>query len=118
MELGGNAPFLVFADADLDVAVASAMVAKLRNGGESCTAANRFYVQTPVAEEFARRFAWAMATVKIGPGLDDGVQMGPLVNAAHATRSPSSLPTHGIAAAACSPAARRPRAPASSTNPP
>ena len=52
MELGGNAPFLVFADADLDVAVASAMVAKLRNGGESCTAANRFYVQTPVAEEF------------------------------------------------------------------
>ena len=82
MELGGNAPFLVFADADLDVAVASAMVAKLRNGGESCTAANRFYVQTPVAEEFARRFAWAMATVKIGPGLDDGVQMGPLVNAA------------------------------------
>ncbi len=82
MELGGNAPFLVFADADLDVAVASAMVAKLRNGGESCTAANRFYVQAPVAEEFARRFAEAMAAVKIGPGLDDGVQMGPLVNAA------------------------------------
>ncbi len=82
MELGGNAPFLVFADADLDTAVASAMVAKLRNGGESCTAANRFYVQTPIAEAFARRFAEAMAAVKIGPGLDDGVQMGPLVNAA------------------------------------
>jgi succinate-semialdehyde dehydrogenase/glutarate-semialdehyde dehydrogenase len=82
MELGGNAPFLVFADADLDLAVASAMIAKLRNGGESCTAANRFYVQAPVAEEFARRFAAAMAAVKIGPGLDDGVQMGPLVNAA------------------------------------
>jgi len=82
MELGGNAPFLVFADADLDVAVASAMVAKLRNGGESCTAANRFYVQAPVAEEFARRFAQAMAAVKVGPGLEDGVQMGPLVNAA------------------------------------
>jgi len=82
MELGGNAPFLVFADADLDVAVASAMIAKLRNGGESCTAANRFYVQAPVAEAFAQRFAEAMAAIKIGPGLDDGVQMGPLVNAA------------------------------------
>jgi succinate-semialdehyde dehydrogenase/glutarate-semialdehyde dehydrogenase len=81
MELGGNAPFLVFADADLDVAVASAMIAKLRNGGESCTAANRFYVEAPVAEEFARRFAAAMAAVKVGPGLEDGVQMGPLVNA-------------------------------------
>lgn len=82
MELGGNAPFLVFADADLDLAVASAMVAKLRNGGESCTAANRFYVQAPVAEEFARRFARAMAAVKVGPGLEEGVQMGPLIDAA------------------------------------
>jgi succinate-semialdehyde dehydrogenase/glutarate-semialdehyde dehydrogenase len=82
MELGGNAPFLVFADADMDVAIASAMVAKLRNGGESCTAANRFYVERPVAAEFGRRFAEAMASVKLGPGLDDGVQMGPLVNAA------------------------------------
>ncbi len=82
MELGGNAPFLVFADADLDVAVASAMVAKLRNGGESCTAANRFYVQTPVAEEFSQRLASAMKQVKVGPGLEEGVQMGPLVNSA------------------------------------
>lgn len=81
MELGGNAPFLVFSDADLDLAVASAMVAKLRNGGESCTAANRFYVQMPVAEEFSQRLAAAMREVKIGPGLDEGVQMGPLVNA-------------------------------------
>lgn len=80
MELGGNAPFIVFADADLDVAVASAMVAKLRNGGESCTAANRFYVERPVADEFARRFAAAMAAVKLGPGLDESVQLGPLVN--------------------------------------
>ncbi len=80
MELGGNAPFIVLADADLDVAVASAMVAKLRNGGESCTAANRFYVQRPVAEEFSRRFAQAMAAVKMGPGLEEGVQLGPLVN--------------------------------------
>ena len=82
MELGGNAPFLVFADADLDVAVASAMVAKLRNGGESCTAANRFYVQAPVAEEFAQRLAAAMQQVKVGPGLEEGVQMGPLVSSA------------------------------------
>jgi len=81
MELGGNAPFLVFADADLDSAVAGAMVAKLRNGGESCTAANRFYVEAPVADEFARRFAAAMAAVKLGPGLEPGVQMGPLINA-------------------------------------
>ena len=80
MELGGNAPFIVFADADLDVAVASAMVAKLRNGGESCTAANRFYVERPVAAEFARRFAAAMAAVKLGPGLDESVQLGPLIN--------------------------------------
>jgi len=82
MELGGNAPFLVFADADLDLAVAGAMIAKLRNGGESCTAANRFYVEAPVAAEFSRRFAAAMAAVRIGPGLEEGVQMGPLVNAA------------------------------------
>jgi succinate-semialdehyde dehydrogenase/glutarate-semialdehyde dehydrogenase len=85
MELGGNAPFLVFADADLDLAVASAMIAKLRNGGESCTAANRFYVQAPVAQEFSERLGAAMQTVKVGPGLEEGVQMGPLVNAS--TRS-------------------------------
>jgi succinate-semialdehyde dehydrogenase/glutarate-semialdehyde dehydrogenase len=85
MELGGNAPFIVFADADLDLAVSGAMVAKLRNGGESCTAANRFYVEAPVAAEFANRFADAMARIKVGPGLDEDVQMGPLVN--EATRS-------------------------------
>ena len=81
MELGGNAPFLVFSDADMDLAVASAMVAKLRNGGESCTAANRFYVQAPVAEEFSYRLAGKMKEIKLGPGLEEGVQMGPLVNA-------------------------------------
>ncbi|WP_341643853.1 NAD-dependent succinate-semialdehyde dehydrogenase [Thauera sp. SDU_THAU2] len=81
MELGGNAPFIVFADADLDAAVSAAMIAKLRNGGESCTAANRFYVESPVAREFADRLAAAMAGVKIGHGLDDGVQLGPMVNA-------------------------------------
>ncbi|QIY76417.1 NAD-dependent succinate-semialdehyde dehydrogenase [Streptomyces sp. RLB1-33] len=81
MELGGNAPFLVFADADLEEAVAGAMVAKMRNGGEACTAANRFYVEASVADEFTRRLAEAMGALKVGPGLDDGVQLGPLVNA-------------------------------------
>ncbi len=80
MELGGNAPFIVFADADLDLAVQSAMAAKLRNGGESCTAANRFYAQTPIAKEFARRLAEAMASVKIGHGLDEDVRLGPMIN--------------------------------------
>jgi len=82
MELGGNAPFLVFDDADLDSAVAGAMVAKMRNGGEACTAANRFYVQRGIAEEFTTRFALEMAALRVGPGLGDGVQLGPLVNEA------------------------------------
>ncbi|MDX6314025.1 MAG: succinate-semialdehyde dehydrogenase / glutarate-semialdehyde dehydrogenase, partial [Streptomyces sp.] len=81
MELGGNAPFLVFADADLDEAIAGAMVAKMRNGGEACTAANRFYVEEPVAADFTRRLADAMKALRTGPGLDPGVQLGPLVNA-------------------------------------
>jgi succinate-semialdehyde dehydrogenase / glutarate-semialdehyde dehydrogenase len=80
MELGGNAPFLVFADADLDAAVEGAMVAKMRNGGEACTAANRFYVERPVAEEFGRRLAGRMTALRMGPGLDEGIQLGPLVN--------------------------------------
>ena len=80
MELGGNAPFLVFDDADLDAAVAGAMVAKLRNGGEACTAANRFYVQEGVAEAFTARLSSAMGAVRMGSGLDEGVQLGPLVN--------------------------------------
>jgi succinate-semialdehyde dehydrogenase/glutarate-semialdehyde dehydrogenase len=80
MELGGNAPFIVFADADLDVALSAAMIAKMRNGGESCTAANRFYVEKPIAEEFGRRFAGLMSDLKVGHGLDAGVQLGPMVN--------------------------------------
>jgi succinate-semialdehyde dehydrogenase/glutarate-semialdehyde dehydrogenase len=82
MELGGNAPFLVFDDADLEVAVAGAMVAKMRNGGEACTAANRFYVQRGIAPRFVAAFAEAMAALRVGPGLGAGVQLGPLVNAA------------------------------------
>ncbi|MFI6284227.1 NAD-dependent succinate-semialdehyde dehydrogenase [Streptomyces sp. NPDC051018] len=82
MELGGNAPFLVLADADLDDAVRGAMLAKMRNGGEACTAANRFYVHESVAEEFASRLAEAMGALRMGPGLDEGTEVGPLVNAA------------------------------------
>jgi succinate-semialdehyde dehydrogenase/glutarate-semialdehyde dehydrogenase len=82
MELGGNAPFLVFATADLDAAIAGAMIAKMRNGGEACTAANRFYVEAPVAEEFTARLSEAMGKLRVGNGLDDNVEVGPLVNAA------------------------------------
>jgi succinate-semialdehyde dehydrogenase/glutarate-semialdehyde dehydrogenase len=81
MELGGNAPLIVFEDADLDVAVQGAMLAKMRNLGEACTAANRFFVHESVAEEFAARFAAAMAQLKMGNGLAPEVDVGPLVNA-------------------------------------
>ena len=82
MELGGNAPFVVFDDADLESAVAGAMVAKMRNGGEACTSANRFLVQRGIAAEFGKRMAQAMGALRVGPGLEDGVQLGPLINAA------------------------------------
>ncbi len=80
MELGGNAPFLVFADADLDAALDGAMIAKMRNAGEACTAANRFYVEESVAPEFSRRLAERMAALRVGPGTDEDTQVGPLVN--------------------------------------
>jgi succinate-semialdehyde dehydrogenase/glutarate-semialdehyde dehydrogenase len=81
MELGGNAPFLVFADADLDAAVEGAMTAKMRNMGEACTAANRFLVHRSVAGAFADKLAERMAALRVGRGTDDGVQVGPLVDA-------------------------------------
>jgi succinate-semialdehyde dehydrogenase / glutarate-semialdehyde dehydrogenase len=80
MELGGNAPFLVFADADLDAAVEGAMVAKMRNAGEACTAANRFYIEASIAGEFSRRLGARMSVMVVGPGTDEGTQVGPLVN--------------------------------------
>ena len=80
MELGGNAPFLVFADADLDAAVTGAMQAKLRNGGEACTAANRFYVQREVAEEFTEKLVARMTEQRVGRGTEDGVTVGPLID--------------------------------------
>jgi succinate-semialdehyde dehydrogenase / glutarate-semialdehyde dehydrogenase len=81
MELGGNASFLVFDDADLDKAVEGAMLAKMRNMGEACTAANRFYVHRSVADEFARRLAERMGALSVGRGTEDGVQVGPMIDA-------------------------------------
>ena len=80
MELGGNAPFIVFEDADIDAAIEGAMIAKMRNMGEACTAANRFFVHEQVHDEFARKFAARMAGLKMGNGLTEGVVLGPLVN--------------------------------------
>jgi len=80
MELGGNAPFLVFEDADIDAAIDGAMIAKMRNMGEACTAANRFYVHEKVHDEFAKKLTAKMAGLKMGNGLDEGVALGPLVN--------------------------------------
>src|ERR1700712_5138141 len=84
MELGGNAPFLVFADADIDAAVEGAMVAKMRNAGEACTAANRFHVDASVAEEFAEKLASKLGAMKVGRGVEDDVKVGPMVNQAAA----------------------------------
>ena len=81
MELGGNAPFIVCEDADIDAAVEGAMVAKMRNMGEACTAANRFYVHEKVHDAFVDKFAAKMKALKVGNGLEDGVAVGPLVNA-------------------------------------
>jgi succinate-semialdehyde dehydrogenase/glutarate-semialdehyde dehydrogenase len=80
MELGGNAPFLVFDDADLDAAVAGAVVAKMRNNGESCVAANRFHVAESVAEEFTRKLAERLGGMKVGHGAEEGTEVGPLVD--------------------------------------
>jgi succinate-semialdehyde dehydrogenase/glutarate-semialdehyde dehydrogenase len=80
MELGGNAPFLVFEDADIDAAVDGAVIAKMRNNGEACTAANRFHVHESVAREFAQKFADRLGSMKIGRGVEEEVQVGPLIN--------------------------------------
>ena len=82
MELGGNAPFIVFEDADLDAAVEGALLAKFRNIGEACTSANRFIIQASIAEEFASRVTHAVAAFKVGRGTEEGVRIGPLINQA------------------------------------
>jgi succinate-semialdehyde dehydrogenase/glutarate-semialdehyde dehydrogenase len=81
MELGGNAPLIVFEDADIDVAVEGAMLAKMRNLGEACTAANRIYVHANVSDVFTAKFTAAMSALKVGDGTDPSVDVGPLVNA-------------------------------------
>jgi succinate-semialdehyde dehydrogenase/glutarate-semialdehyde dehydrogenase len=80
MELGGNAPFLVLSDANVDDAVAGAMLAKMRNGGAACTAANRFYVATEIANEFTEKLTKAMGALKVAPGLEAGAQLGASVS--------------------------------------
>jgi succinate-semialdehyde dehydrogenase/glutarate-semialdehyde dehydrogenase len=80
MELGGNAPFVVLEDADIDEAVAGAMIAKMRNGGQSCIAANRIYVHSSVAGEFTSKLSEAMGSMKVGPGMEEGVTLGPVIN--------------------------------------
>jgi succinate-semialdehyde dehydrogenase/glutarate-semialdehyde dehydrogenase len=80
MELGGNAPFVVFDDADIDAAVNGAMMAKMRNGGQSCIAANRIYVQGSIADIFTEGLTTAMSSMKVGPGMDEGVTLGPVIN--------------------------------------
>jgi succinate-semialdehyde dehydrogenase / glutarate-semialdehyde dehydrogenase len=81
MELGGNAPFIVFDDADIPAAVEGALIAKMRNGGEACTAANRFYIHEAVADEFVATFAARLRSLVVGPGLEEATELGPLVNA-------------------------------------
>jgi succinate-semialdehyde dehydrogenase/glutarate-semialdehyde dehydrogenase len=95
MELGGNAPFLVFEDADVDAAVDGAMVAKMRNMGEACTAANRFLVHSSVAQEFGEKLGKRMAALTLGRGQDDGVDVGPLIDE-KAVESVSQLVTDAI----------------------
>ena len=80
MELGGNAPFLVFEDADIDAVIEGAMLAKMRNIGEACTSANRFHVAEPIADEFSKRFAERMGALKVGRGTEDDVKVGPLID--------------------------------------
>jgi succinate-semialdehyde dehydrogenase/glutarate-semialdehyde dehydrogenase len=86
MELGGNAPFLVFEDADLDAAVEGAVLAKMRNGGEACTSANRFHVAASVADEFAQRLAKRIGELKVGRGTEPGVKVGPLIDDAQLSK--------------------------------
>ena len=82
MELGGNAPFIVFDDADVDAAVAGAMASKYRNTGQTCVCANRFLVQSGIYDRFAQKLVEAVRALKVGPGIDEGVTQGPLINAA------------------------------------
>lgn len=82
LELGGNAPFIVFDDADLDAAIQGAIASKFRNSGQTCVCANRFYIQDTIYDEFAKRFVIAVQKLKVGNGLESGIQIGPMINQA------------------------------------
>jgi succinate-semialdehyde dehydrogenase/glutarate-semialdehyde dehydrogenase len=99
MELGGNAPFVVAADADVEAAVAGAMVAKFRNGGQACTAANRFYVHADVVEEFTARFGAAIEALGVGSAFREGTSIGPLISA-KAVATITALVEQAVAAGA------------------
>jgi succinate-semialdehyde dehydrogenase/glutarate-semialdehyde dehydrogenase len=99
MELGGNAPLLVFDDADIDSAIEGTMVAKMRNGGQSCIAANRLFVQAGIYDEFARRLSAAMAEMPMGCGLDQSMQVGSMINAG-AVNEMTDLVTRSVNAGA------------------
>jgi succinate-semialdehyde dehydrogenase/glutarate-semialdehyde dehydrogenase len=86
LELGGNAPFIVFDDADIDAAVEGAMASKFRNSGQTCVCANRLFVQESVYDEFSRKLVNAVQQLKVGNGLEEGVQQGPLINGAAITK--------------------------------
>jgi succinate-semialdehyde dehydrogenase/glutarate-semialdehyde dehydrogenase len=101
LELGGNAPFLVFEDADLDQAVAGAMISKYRNGGQTCICANRIFVHRKIADEFAARMAASASALKVGPGVDESTDIGPLINLealAKVTRLVGDAVEHGAEA--------------------
>ncbi|MEO6470532.1 MAG: aldehyde dehydrogenase family protein, partial [Aeromicrobium sp.] len=99
MELGGNAPFIIADDADVDAAVAGALIAKLRNGGQACTAANRFYVHESVVDEFTNKFGREIAALRVGAAADPATQIGPLINQKAVDRV-TSLVESAIAAGA------------------
>ena len=101
LELGGNAPFIVFDDADLDEAVAGALLCKYRNSGQTCISANRILVQAPVYDEFVQRLADGAAALPVGYGLEPDTRVGPLIEQRRSTRSSATLPTHSSAAGSC-----------------
>lgn len=110
MELGGNAPFVVFDDADVDKAVAGAVLAKMRNGGEACTAANRFHVANSVREEFTAKLVDKLSSYTLGPGTDPDTTLGPLINADQLEKVGGELVQDAVGAGAgCGSAGSPPR---------
>lgn len=117
MELGGNAPFVVCEDADLDAAVEGAMLAKMRNIGEACTAANRFYVHESLAQDFASKMVERMESLKVGNGIEEGVDIGPLVEESARDKVDSLVSDAVAKGAKVATGGKRSTAPATSTSP-